>query len=165
MNPFIVLPLATCLVVLVVTGTTAVATHRHSLGIYTVTPTSLLPNLPRFPRQTVKESGIGKARKKMKKQLKRLKGLGCKPKWTKVSVKEYIGKDDALLDKNRLLPEVVVVKRCIKSCSYCGNSLGSEHQECYPENKRNKTVIITYTDDVHNYYKIRIPEHKSCRCK
>ena len=165
MNPQILLTLMWLLAVVFVTGATAFTTQGHSLDFdISVTPTSLLSHRPRIPRQIAKETGIVEARKKMRKQLKRLKGLGCKPQWTKVSVKEYIEVHNVIMDKD-FLPDVVVVKRCIKSCSYCGNSLGFEVRECYPENERNKIVIITYTNAVQKYYRVPIPEHRSCRCK
>lgn len=100
-------------------------------------------------------------------QLKRLKGLECKPKWTKVSVMEYIGGENPILDED-IKPKVVLVKRCIKSCSYCGNDHGIEEKECYPDIEKNKNVIIMYTDntvDRVRYFKVPIPQHKKCKCK
>ena len=83
----------------------------------------------------------------------------------KVHVKPYIGGDNDILDKD-LHPEVVVVKRCIESCSYCGDNGAAENQVCRPHVERKKTVIISYTsDDTRKSEKVRIPEHKKCKCK
>ncbi|KAK8732200.1 hypothetical protein OTU49_007236, partial [Cherax quadricarinatus] len=61
--------------------------------------------------------------RKFKRQITQLKKMKCKPHFRKVYVRDVLAESSDHLDK-RLFPQVVAVKRCCASCSYCGNNVG-----------------------------------------
>lgn len=106
-----------------------------------------------------------KAWEKLKKQIKMLNKLGCKPKNTKVEVRQFM-EDSKILDYD-LYPEVVLVKRCVDVCSYCGNPIGLEDKVCKPKlPEKKKTFLIFYhSRRDEGIHKVRIPVHRACECR
>lgn len=139
--------------------------HSLSLHLDGVSPLlSLQPPRPRPPRQ-VGNKLDKKAERMFKKQIKLLGKLECKPKYTKIRVRPFISGDNEILDMDPY-PEVVMVKRCVDTCSYCGNPFGFENQTCEPATEKNKTFFIFYqTRRGERIHKVRIPVHKTCECR
>lgn len=103
---------------------------------------------------------------KIQRQLKRLWKMACEPVLKKVYVKQELAEYNELIDK-RLLTNVVAIRRCDDSCSYCGTSSGMESERCQKAKWRRKRFLVIYFDDNgrrrHSHFKAE--EHTECECK
>lgn len=103
---------------------------------------------------------------KIERQLKRLKKMACQPVLKKVYVLQELAEYNELIDK-RLLTNVVAIRRCDDSCSYCGTDKGLEVKRCQKAKWRRKRFHVIYFDDNgrrhHSHF--RAEEHTQCECK
>lgn len=106
-----------------------------------------------------------KARKGVEKQMKQLKKLKCKPRQQKLVVKDVLSADNDVKDAD-FWPQVVVVKRCDDSCSYCGDDIGVETKRCVPSKTKTKMFYLAQYDDQGNrhYTHFKTQEHLRCSC-
>lgn len=103
---------------------------------------------------------------KIRKQLKRLQKMACEPVLKKVYVKQELAEYNDLIDK-RLLTNVVAIKRCDDSCSFCGSEKGLESMRCQKAQWKKRRFHVIYFDDNgqrrHAHFKAE--EHSQCECK
>ncbi|KAG0715454.1 hypothetical protein GWK47_011900 [Chionoecetes opilio] len=90
--------------------------------------------------------------------------LQCEPKETWVYIDSQLASYDDLPDKD-YYPHVVTVLRCLKSCSFCGNSIwGVPRKTCKVDTKGPKHVVVRLYNDVELSRNITLIEHKTCKC-
>ncbi|KAG0727936.1 hypothetical protein GWK47_033562 [Chionoecetes opilio] len=100
----------------------------------------------------------------LREQSKALEKLQCEPKETWVYIESQLGPYDDLPDKT-YFPHVVMVLRCLKECSFCGNPRwGVPHKTCKADTTGPKHVVLKLFNDVERTRKITLMEHKSCKC-
>ncbi|KAG7163217.1 putative PDGF/VEGF domain-containing protein 1 [Homarus americanus] len=99
-------------------------------------------------------------------QMKKLKKMKCKPYLKMMYVKDLMEETDERKDR-LVVPEVVAVKRCDESCSYCGNNLGQVRAKCTATKKRNRMYTVRYLDDNDNwkYMKFPVMVDSKCQCR
>lgn len=116
-----------------------------------------------------KDAFVEKAQITLAEQAKELETLGCKPVLQRVAVVEQLEYYDDLADKI-FFPQVVVLRRCLKECGFCGNSyLGEEKGRCVPDPKgvRERSLMTFYYDQKTGkkvYQEVLAEEHLSCIC-
>lgn len=105
-------------------------------------------------------------REPLQHQLELLKRLKCTPQLQKVPVKELLPPYSELLDQ-KLLTNVVAIRRCDESCAYCGGKIGYEFRKCLPVQVKSKTFAVIYFDDSgrRRYTHFKADEHLRCRCQ
>lgn len=93
--------------------------------------------------------------------------LGCEPKPMLVNILEELDPLDPLADKN-FFPKVVSVKRCLKTCSFCGFPLFGilNEKECLPDPQgiAKLPVALSFNDGNEESTIIDIDEHRLCVC-
>lgn len=91
--------------------------------------------------------------------------MPCQPVLKKVPVKSLLKVNDPLIDE-LLIPDIVGVRLCRASCSYCGNDFGMETKKCEAESitLRNFTVQYYNKGGKPQYINIPIQEHLTCKC-
>ncbi|KAG0717573.1 hypothetical protein GWK47_054130 [Chionoecetes opilio] len=90
--------------------------------------------------------------------------LQCEPKETWVNIESQLASHDDLPDKI-YYPHVVTVLRCLKECSFCGNSIwGVPHKTCKADTTGPKHVVVQRFNDVELMRNIKLIEHKTCKC-
>lgn len=113
---------------------------------------------------------VEKVQKILSEQSKELETLGCKPVPQRVTVVEQLEYHDDLADKI-FFPQVVVLKRCLKECGFCGNTyLGTEKGRCVPDpNGIRERSLMTFHYDPKTgkkiYQEVLAEEHLSCICE
>lgn len=104
---------------------------------------------------------------KIERQLNNLEKMGCRPRWKKVTVKTLLDDQNELYDQLRLVPEVVLVKRCIPECSYCGDYMGGmETAECTSTKNNTMKFPVRYYNSLgkRQYHIISLYQHTACAC-
>ncbi|XP_037784310.1 uncharacterized protein LOC119580305 [Penaeus monodon] len=98
-------------------------------------------------------------------QLSLLQNMECEPKFLKFRVLDLLPPHNDLSDK-KLLTNVVAVRRCSDSCSFCGNRKGNEIRKCQPTKKNMALVPVIYydTDGQRRYTHFKTEEHLECEC-
>ncbi|XP_069980719.1 uncharacterized protein [Penaeus vannamei] len=101
----------------------------------------------------------------LEKQVEALQRMKCEPKDQKFEVRSLLEPHNDLLDMN-LLTNVVAIKRCDASCSYCGNAVGYEARKCQAvETRRRKFHVVYIGDDGGRKQSFfRAEEHLRCDC-
>ncbi|KAG0692752.1 hypothetical protein GWK47_023776 [Chionoecetes opilio] len=101
---------------------------------------------------------------KLKEQREALQKLECEPKATWVYIESQLGPKDDLTDKI-YYPHVVLVRRCLKECSFCGNvMMGEPDKTCKADFTGPRDVVVQLFNDVEHTRVITLMEHKSCKC-
>lgn len=129
-------------------------------------PTSPVSN--EVDHQTVSGSQRNKnqaSEKAVQKQVRQLMKMKCRPVRQKVAVRDVLSPENDLLDKT-FLPHVIVVRRCLDLCSYCGSDLGREVDRCQPTKTKKKRFSLYYYDanGQKRYGHFRTQEHRRCGC-
>lgn len=105
-------------------------------------------------------------KKALQKQLKNLQKMKCAPKHQKFEVRNLLEADNELIDKH-LLTNVVAIKRCDDTCTYCGSRSGYEVKKCKPVKIKKKKFAVIYLAEngqrEQAYFKA--DEHKRCSCQ
>ncbi|KAG7162918.1 hypothetical protein Hamer_G001932 [Homarus americanus] len=98
-------------------------------------------------------------------QILRLMKMKCKPYPKKMYVRDEMDETDDRRDKP-LIPQVVSIRRCDDSCSYCGNTLGTERKRCVVTKEKINKFTIRYSDDQNQqqYFKLSIKVDRKCEC-
>lgn len=96
-------------------------------------------------------------------QIDALRKLGCEPRPVVVDIKKELGSADDRADRE-FYPHVVVVKRCLMQCSFCGTpELGVPEEECLPTGSRKYTVDLSFAG-IQKRESIEVEEHTACDC-
>lgn len=105
----------------------------------------------------------------MKRQMVKLKSLGCQPQLQKMKIMDLVGPQDNLMDMQYYFPHAVVVRRCVEECSFCGNDKGTITGRCVAKSSEEKQFIVAYFDNSSppnkHHKKIMAVEHTSCGCQ
>ncbi|KAK8732204.1 hypothetical protein OTU49_007240 [Cherax quadricarinatus] len=114
-----------------------------------------------------RKSGKSAAEKAFKLEVKQLKKMKCKPRLVKVYVADELGETSDYHDK-WLFPEVLAVKRCSASYSYCGDNLGRDTKICATTTHKMKNFTIRYLENNNSnnfeYFKLPIKVDSKCDC-
>lgn len=142
--------------------------YRRSTG-YVQKPFSVVDkrsanNVQRSPRKR-RSPGPGGERD-IKHQIRQLKKMKCKPQRTKMYVADLLEETNELKFE-LLMPQVLAVRRCIPSCSYCGDMYGLERSKCLSIKHKMKAFTIRHLDDQGKwqYFKLPIRVDRKCQCQ